>query len=319
MSVKLGVIMDPIEGINVSKDTTFAMLLEAQRRAWEVYYLQTHDLYMTSDGVVMGDAARISVRDDRHDWYELHEPAPQPLSELDVVLMRKDPPFDMEYIYTTYLLERLCETGTIVINHPAGLRNANEKLFATRFAECMAPSVVARKKRILDDFIDLHKDIVVKPLDGMAGDSVFRIRHDDPNRNVILETVTRFGQRTVMAQQFIAMYKQGDKRILIIDGEPVPYTLTRIPAEGELRANLAKGGTAQSAELTERDRWICERLKPELIAMQLVFVGIDVIGDYLTEINVTSPTCVRELDKIYGLNICATLFDAIEKRLRTGK
>ncbi len=314
MSVKLGVIMDPIEGITVSKDTTFAMLLEAQRRAWQVYYLQTSDLYMTG-AAVMGHAAQISVRDDPHDWYELHDQTLQDLSELDVVLMRKDPPFDMEYLYATYLLERLCEAGTLVVNHPAGLRNANEKLFATRFAECMAPSVVARKKQILDDFIDLHGEVVVKPLDGMAGDSIFRIRHDDPNRNVILETITRCGRRTVMAQQFIAAYKQGDKRILLIDGVPVPHALTRIPAEGELRANLAKGGTAQDAELTARDWWICECLKPELIAMQLIFVGIDVIGDYLTEINVTSPTCVREMDRAYGLNICAILFDAIERRL----
>lgn len=306
--------MDPIAGINVSKDSTFAMLLEAQRRAYQVHYLQTSDLYL-ADTRIMGLVAQISVQDDQYDWYELRDPVPTDLSELDVVLMRKDPPFNMEYIYTTYLLDQLCETGTMVVNHPTSLRNANEKLFATRFAECTVPSVITRKKQILDDFINAHKEIVIKPLDGMAGDSVFRIQHNDPNRNAILETITRLGHRTVMAQQFITNYKKGDKRILIIDGEPIPYALVRIPTKGELRANLAKGGTAQSAELTARDRWICEQIKPELIALQLSFVGIDVIGDYLTEINVTSPTGIRELDKIHNLNICALLFDSIEKRL----
>ncbi len=318
MSLKLGVIMDPIEEINVSKDSTFAMLLEAQRRAYQIHYLQASELYL-ADNVVMGYAAQMSVQDDQSDWYELLDTVPTDLGELDVVLMRKDPPFNMEYIYTTYLLDQLCETGTMVVNHPAGLRNANEKLFATRFTECTVPFTVTRKKQVLDDFINIHKEVVVKPLDGMAGDSVFRVQHDDPNRNVILETITHFGRRTVMAQQFIAAYKKGDKRILLIDGEPIPYALVRVPAKGELRANLAKGGTAQGAELTTRDRWICEQVKPALTAMQLSFVGIDIISNYLTEINVTSPTGIRELDKIYDLNICATLFDSIERRYETKK
>lgn len=307
--------MDPIEKVKVSKDSTFAMLLEAQRRAYETHYIRQSDLFLT-DAKPMGFAAKISVQDDKSNWFELGDYVLTDLSQLDMVLMRKDPPFNMEYIYTTYLLDRLHEMDTMVINHPSSLRNANEKLFATRFVECTAPSVTTRKKQVLNEFIDEHKEIVVKPLDGMAGDSIFRIQHKDPNRNVILETITHDGQRTVMAQQFIAEYKNGDKRILLIDGEPIPYALVRVPAKGELRANLAKGGSAQGAELTKRDRWICEQIKPMLVDMQLSFVGIDVIGDFLTEINITSPTGIRELDKMYDLNICATLFDSIEKRLK---
>ncbi len=306
--------MDPIEAINVSKDSTFAMLLEAQRRAYQIHYIQQSDLFLVNNKV-MGLTTQISVQDDKSKWFELHNSVLKNLTALDVVLMRKDPPFNMEYIYTTFLLDRLQEMGTIVINHPTSLRNANEKLFATRFIQCTAPSVVARSKQALNDFIDEHSEVVVKPLDTMGGESIFRIQQNDPNRNVIIETITDSGQRTVMAQQFIADYKKGDKRILLIDGDPVTYALLRIPAEGELRANLVKGGTAKGVELTERDQWICGQLKPELIAMQLIFVGIDVIGDYLTEINITSPTGVRELDKMYELNICAILFDAIEKRL----
>ncbi len=306
--------MDPIEAINVSKDSTFAMLLEAQRRAYQIHYIQQSDLFLVNNKV-MGLTTQISVQDDKSKWFELHNSVLKNLTDLDVVLMRKDPPFNMEYIYTTFLLDRLQEMGTIVINHPTSLRNANEKLFATRFIQCTAPSVVARSKQALNDFIDEHNEVVVKPLDTMGGESIFRIQQNDPNRNVIIETITDSGQRTVMAQQFIADYKKGDKRILLIDGDPVTYALLRIPAEGELRANLVKGGTAKGVELTERDQWICGQLKPELIAMQLIFVGIDVIGDYLTEINITSPTGVRELDKMYELNICAILFDAIEKRL----
>ncbi len=314
MTVKLGVIMDPIEGINVTKDSTFAMLLEAQRRAYQIHYLQSSDLHLI-DNKVMGQTAQISVQDDKSHWYNAQDSVLRDLSELDAVLMRKDPPFNMEYIYTTYLLDRLQELGTVVINHPSGLRSANEKLLATRFPECTVPSVVSQKKQVLNSFIDEHREIVIKPLDGMAGESIFRIQHDDPNRNVIIETITHSGNRTVMAQQFIAAYKQGDKRILLIDGEPIPYALLRVPAKGELRANLAKGGTGTGVELNDRDRWICAQLKPELIALQLSFVGIDVIGEFLTEINVTSPTGIRELDKTFNLNICATLFDAIENRL----
>lgn len=314
MTIKLGVIMDPIAGINVHKDSTFAMLLEAQRRAWQIHYLQPSDLFLT-DTRVMGCTTRISVQDDPAHWVEPGDCAVQDLNGLDVILMRKDPPFDMEYIYTTFLLDRVQEAGTPVVNPPASLRNANEKLSATHFTQCIAPFVVSRNRQALGRFIDEHRETVVKPLDGMAGDSVFRVRHDDPNRNVILETVTQCGTRTVMAQKLIAEYKKGDKRILLIGGEPVPYALVRVPAKGELRANLAKGGTPESAPLTERDRWICEQIRPALTAMKLDFAGIDVIGDFLTEINITSPTGIRELDKMCGLNIAATLLDTLEKRL----
>ena len=314
MTVKLGVIMDPIEGINVNKDSTFAMLLEAQRRAYKIYYLQQSDLFHT-DNKILGQTSLISVQDDPANWYELHDSAIKDLSELDVVLMRKDPPVNMEYVYTTYLLDRLHEMNTLVINHPSSLRNANEKLLTTCFPDCTPPYTVSRNKQMLDDFIDAYKEVVIKPLDGMAGDSIFRINHTDPNRNVIVESITQNGQRTVMAQQFIAEYKKGDKRILIIDGEPIEYALLRIPAKGELRANLAKGGTGKGIELSANDYSICEQIKPTLVSMQLTFVGIDIIGNYLTEINVTSPTGIRELDKIYKLNISAKLFDSIENRL----
>ena len=314
MTIKLGVVMDPLENINISKDSTFAMLLEAQRRGYQIHYIQQSDLFL-ADNKVMGLAAQISLLDDKSEWYEIHKSGVKVLSELDVVLMRKDPPVNMEYIYTTYLLDQLQEARTLVINHPTSLRNVNEKLFAARFLECTVPSIVSRKKQILDDFIDEHKEIVIKPLDGMAGDYIFHVQHNDLNRNVIIETMTHMGHRTVLAQKFIAAYKTGDKRILLIDGEPVSHALLRVPVEGELRANLAKGGTAKGAELSERDRWICKQLKPELVAMQLDFVGIDVIGNFLTEVNITSPTGVRELDKMYSLNICATLFDSIETRL----
>jgi len=232
--------------------------------------------------------------------------------------MRKDPPFNMEYIYTTYLLDRVHKNGTLVVNHPSSLRNANEKLFATQFKDCITPYLVTKKQSSLNEFIDEHKTVVVKPLDGMAGDSIFQIKHDDANRNVILETITQLEQRTVMAQKLIPEYIEGDKRVLLVNGEPIPYALLRVPSKGELRANLAKGGSAQGIELNDRDLFICGKIKPILQEMQLSFVGIDIIGQYLTEINVTSPTGIRELDKMYGLNISATLFDSIETQLKTG-
>ena len=315
MSIKLGVIMDPIEGVKVRKDSTFAMLLEAQLRGYQVHYLQACDLYL-KDNKVMADTSLLNVKDQAENYFTKQDSKRIDLSELDVVLMRKDPPFNMQYIYTTYLLDFLHQNGTMVVNHPSSLRNANEKLFAAQFPECIAPFLVTQKKSVLNEFIDQHKSIVVKPLDGMAGDSIFQIQHDDSNRNVILETITHQQQRTVMAQMFIPDYIAGDKRIILINGEPIDYALLRVPAKGELRANLAKGGTAEGVELSERDRFICERIKPTLQKMQLSFVGIDVIGEYLTEINVTSPTGIRELDKMYKLTISSTLFDHIETSLK---
>ena len=306
--------MDPIDSIKVAKDSTFAMLLEAQRRDYEIHYLQARDLFLIDDRL-MGHISLIKVQDQNENFYSKQAAKLIDMSKFDAVLMRKDPPFNMEYIYTTFLLERLQQTDTLVINHPVSLRNANEKLFATQFKSCIAPYVVTRKIITLNAFIEEHKRVVVKPLDGMAGDSIFQVSDVDTNRNVILETITQQQQRTVMAQKFIPDYIKGDKRILLINGEPIPYALLRVPAKGELRANLAKGGSAQGAELSSKDQYICQQIKPVLQKMSLNFVGIDVIGEFLTEINVTSPTGIRELDKMYGLNISASLFDYIETQL----
>ncbi len=307
--------MDPIEGIKVGKDSTFAMLLEAQKRCYEIHYMHASELIL-KDGQVKASSRQIRVQDQTSNWYELEESEQIDMAYLDVVLMRKDPPFNMQYIYTTYLLDRIQSHGTLVFNHPESLRNANEKLFATQFSDCIAPYIVTQQQGTLNEFIDEHQTVVVKPLDGMAGDSIFKIEHDDANRNAILETITQLEQRTVMAQKLIPEYVHGDKRVLLINGEPISHALLRVPSKGELRANLAKGGTAKGVELSARDHYICEQIKPTLQAMQLSFVGIDIIGEYLTEINVTSPTGIRELDKMYDLNISAILFDHIETQLK---
>lgn len=308
--------MDPIESIKVGKDSTFAMLVEAQRRGYETHYLEACDLFL-EDAKLMAYSAPIKVEDQANNYYSKQAAKQIEMSNFDVVLMRKDPPFDMQYIYITYLLDHLLQTDTLVVNHPTSIRNANEKLFATRFSDCIAPYLVTQKQSILNEFISKHKQVVVKPLDGMAGDSIFKVKHDDANRNVILETITQQEQRTVMAQKFIPQYVEGDKRILLINGEPIAYALLRVPSKGELRANLAKGGNAQGIELNERDQYICQQIKPTLQKMQFSFVGIDVIGEYLTEINVTSPTGIRELDKMYELNICENLFNHIESQIKT--
>jgi len=314
MTVTLGVVMDPIARINIKKDSSFAMLLEAQRRGWTLLYMEQDDLYL-EDGRVFARMRPLRVQDDPAGWFELGEPQERPLGELSTVLMRKDPPFDMEFLYSTYLLERAAAEGCLVINRPASLRDCNEKLFTAWFPQCCPPTLVTREPRRLRDFLARQGEIVLKPLDAMGGSMIFRLRQDDPNLGVILETSTDHGRRTIMAQRFLPEFRQGDKRILLIDGEPVPYALARIPAEGESRANLAAGGSGVGQELTARDRWICEQVGPELRARGLTFVGLDVIGDYLTEINVTSPTCIRELDAIYGINIAGTLMDAIARRL----
>jgi glutathione synthase len=314
MTLALAVVMDPIQSINIKKDSTFAMLLECQARGWRLAYLEQTDLYV-QDGRAYGRARELHVRDDPKDWYELTPGEDRPLGSMDAILMRKDPPFDMEYIYTTYLLERAAAEGVLVVNRPSGLRDANEKLFTAWVPQCCAPTLVSRQRHRLKAFLEIEKDIVVKPLDGMGGESVFRVRLNDPNTNVILETLTQRDRRTAMAQRFIPEYVAGDKRILLVDGEPIPYALARIPAPGEGRANLVTGGTGQGVGLTDRDRFICAQVGPVLREKGLLFVGLDVIGDYLTEINVTSPTCIRELDAIYGLNISARLMDVIESKL----
>ena len=310
----IGIVMDAISTINVKKDSTFAMMLEAQRRGCPLFHILQGDLFV-DNGVVYAQMNPVTVRDDPHDWYTFGAAQTRPLHELPVVLMRKDPPFDMEYIYSTYLLELVQIRGTLVINRPESIRAANEKLFATWFPQFCPPTRVTRDMGRIREFLAEQGHIVVKPLDGMGGSMIFQVRQDDPNCNVILETITAHGTRTVMAQRFLPEYKQGDKRILLIDGEPFPHALARIPAAGEGRANLAAGGTGVGHDLTAREYEICAALAPVLREMGLLFVGLDVIGDYVTEINVTSPTCIRELDKIYQANIASLLWDAVERKL----
>lgn len=313
-TIKIGIIMDPIENINIKKDSTFAMMLESQRRGWEIFYMLQQDLFV-EDGVVFARMQPVSVKEDAQQWFEKGEEDVLALHELDVVLMRKDPPFDMEYIYSTYLLELAQQQGLLVLNRPESVRSANEKLFTVWFSEFSPETLVSRDMERIKTFLAEQQHIVVKPLDGMGGAMIFQIKQGDMNTNVILETITDHGKRTIMAQRFLPEFKQGDKRILLIDGEPFPHALARIPADGEGRANLAAGGTGIGVDLTEREWTICRHLAPTLKAMGLTFVGLDVIGDYVTEINVTSPTGIRELDQIYDANISSLLMDAVEKRL----
>lgn len=315
MTLKLGIVMDPIDKIKIRKDTSFAMLLEAQARGYELHYMELNDLYLR-DGRAYARMRRLSVERDELSWFHFHDERDAPLDELDVVLMRKDPPFDQEYIYATYLLEAAESRGVYVVNKPRSLRDANEKLFTAWFAHCCAPTLVAREAKMFREFLHEQGEIVLKPLDGMGGASIFRVAENDPNLSVILETMTRHNSRFVMAQRYLPEIVDGDKRILVVNGEVVPYALARIPAQGESRGNLAAGGRAEGRELTARDRWIAEQVGPTLKERGLVFVGLDVIGDYLTEVNVTSPTCVQELDKLFGLNISAKLMDHIESVVR---
>ncbi len=314
MAIRLGVMMDPIDNIKVYKDSSFAMLLAAQRKGWELWYMETGDVF-SKDGRSYAAMQRIAIKDQPRDWFEIHEQAERALGELDVILMRKDPPFDMEYVYSTYFLEQAQVEGAVIVNRPSALRDANEKLFATHFPQCCTPSEVTRSQSRLRAFVEEHGDVVVKPLDAMGGESIFRLVQGDHNVSVILEEITQHGTRTVMAQRYIPEIIDGDKRILLVDGEPVPYALARIPAEGELRGNLAAGGRGEGVPLSARDKWICEQVGPALKQRGILFAGIDVIGDYLTEINITSPTCIRELDELYGLDIAGDLMNVIETQI----
>ena len=314
MSIKLGVVMDPIESINVKKDTTLAMLLAAQKRGWEIHYMLQSSMYLDK-GLSRASTRILEVRDDPADWFTLGDEQDLSLADLDVILMRKDPPFNMDYIYSTYILEQAQREGTLIVNDPRSLRDCNEKLFATQFPQCCPDLVVSADARQLRRFYQTHGDVILKPLDGMGGASIFHVRDDDTNLSVIIETLTQGGRQQIMAQQYLPAIKQGDKRILMVNGEPVPYSLARIPAQGESRGNLAAGGSGVAQELSDRDRWICEQVGPTLREKGLLFVGLDVIGDYLTEINVTSPTCVREIDKAYGLDIGGDLMDCIADKL----
>lgn len=314
MSRKLGIVMDPISAITIKKDSSFAMLLAAQAKGWSLFYMEQQDLFL-HQGIVSAEMKPLQVEENADNWYQLGETQTQALTELDVILMRKDPPFDMEYIYSTYLLEQAQSAGVLVVNHPQSLRDANEKLYTAWFPQCCPPTLVTRQSHLIRQFQSEHGDIILKPLDGMGGASIFRVKADDPNTSVIIETLTEHGQKSVMAQKFIPEIVDGDKRILMINGEPVPYALARIPAKGETRGNLAAGGHAEGRPLTEHDRWICEQVGPTLREKGLLFVGLDVIGNYLTEINVTSPTCIRELDTQFNLNIAGDLMNSIEQQL----
>ena len=309
--LRTGVVMDPISGISTYKDSTFAMLLEAQRRGHEIWYMEPSDLSVR-DGVAYSHMSRLTVTDNSTDWFELGPSENQELAFLDMLLMRKDPPFDMDYVYSTYVLDLAEKAGVTVMNRPQALRDANEKCFTTHFPQCCVPSLITRSSAEIRGFVEEHGLSVVKPLDGMGGESIFQIWPQDPNLNVILETITSKDRDLVMAQRYIPEITEGDKRILVVNGKPVPYALARIPGAGDFRGNLAKGGTGVGVALTERDYWICKQVAPELVRRGIVFAGLDVIGDWLTEVNVTSPTCIRELDAEYGLNIAGDMFDALE-------
>ena len=315
MQIKLGIVMDPIESIKTIKDSSFAMLLAAQKRGWPLYYMQQSDIYMV-DATAMARAQRIQVTDNSEDWYESQPAEDIELASLNTILMRKDPPFDIEYITSTYILEMAEREGSLIVNKPSSLRDANEKMFITHFPQCCAPMIVTSNSSLIRQFIDEQKDVIVKPLDGMGGESIFRLTPNDPNTSVILETITHRNKKTIMAQRFIPEITEGDKRILLVNGTPVPYALARIPAQGETRGNLAAGGSGVGIELTDRDHWICEQVGPSLHERGILFAGIDVIGDYLTEINITSPTCIRELDKQFNLDIAGQLMDCIEQQVK---
>jgi glutathione synthase len=311
---RVGVVMDPIESITPKKDSTLAMLLEASRRGAEIHYMLQRDLRLEG-GRALARSQILSVFDDPDRWYQPGASQEVVLGDLDVILMRKDPPFDMEYIYTTYILERAERAGALVVNKPQSLRDMNEKAYTVWFADCAPQTLITRSMSGIRTFLEEHEQIVVKPLDGMGGRSVFVITEGDRNANVIIETLTDNGRRFAVAQVFIPEISAGDKRILLVDGEPVPHALARIPSANDYRGNLVMGAQGMGRDLSERDLWICSRVGPVLKKHGVLFAGIDVIGDYLTEINVTSPTGIRELDRLFELNIAGTMFDGIGVRL----
>ncbi|MEQ1975307.1 glutathione synthase [Xenorhabdus sp. SGI240] len=313
--IKLGIVMDPISSINIKKDTSFAMLLEAQKRGWEIHYMEMHDLYL-HQGEARARTRLLTVEENPQQWYQFGSEQEIALDTLHVILMRKDPPFDTEYIYATYILERAETKGRLIVNKPQSLRDCNEKLFTAWFPEWTPDTLVTRSAKKLREFHQKHGDVIFKPLDGMGGASIFRLKQDDTNVGVIIETLTEHGNCYCMAQNFLPAIKDGDKRVLVVDGEPVPYCLARIPAQGETRGNLAAGGRGEARPLSESDWAIARAVAPVLKEKGLIFVGLDIIGDRLTEINVTSPTCVREIEAAFpDIAITGMLMDAIEKRL----
>ena len=313
--MKIGVVMDPIESINFKKDSTLAMMLEAQSRKHQLFYMTPDSLYINEKGA-FAIAKTLQVKNDPTGWFDFKEEKQIKLSELDVILMRQDPPFNSNYIYNTYVLESAEKEGVLVVNKPSSLRDCNEKVFATEFPECCTPFLVTSDPNLLKSFIEDHGDTVIKPLDGMGGSSIFRLRYSDPNLNVILETITDSFTTKVMIQTYIPEITDGDKRILLINGNPMDAAVARVPAEGELRGNLAAGASAVARSLTEKDLWICEQVGPKLKELGLVLVGLDIIGDYLTEINVTSPTCFREYESLCDIDVAYSFIEEVEGLLK---
>ena len=313
--MKIGVVMDPIESINFKKDSTLAMMLEAQSRKHQLFYMTPDSLYINEKGA-FAIAKTLQVKNDPTGWFDFKEEKQIKLSELDVILMRQDPPFNSNYIYNTYVLESAEKEGVLVVNKPSSLRDCNEKVFATEFPECCTPFLVTSDPNLLKSFIEDHGDTVIKPLDGMGGSSIFRLRYSDPNLNVILETITESFTTKVMIQTYIPEITDGDKRILLINGNPMDAAVARVPAEGELRGNLAAGASAVARSLTEKDLWICEQVGPKLKELGLVLVGLDIIGDYLTEINVTSPTCFREYESLCDIDVAYSFIEEVEGLLK---
>ncbi|MGB1198906.1 MAG: glutathione synthase [Thalassotalea sp.] len=314
MTIKLGIVMDPISQVNVKKDSSMAMMFEAQKRGYQLYYIEMKDLYLTQ-GQCRATSQQVKVYDDPEHWYDLAEIEDIAVESLDAVLMRKDPPFDTEYIYATYMLERAELAGTLIVNKPQSLRDCNEKLFTAWFADLTPKTLVTRNNELIRQFHQEHQDVIIKPLDGMGGSSIFRLKQNDANVGVILETLTNHGNQYAMVQEFVPDISNGDKRILIVNGEAMPYCLARIPAKGETRGNLAAGGRGEARPLSATDKLIADTIAPELKKRGLYFVGLDVIGDKVTEINVTSPTCIREIEAAYPINISGKLMDAIEEHL----
>ena len=312
--MKLGMVMDPIGSIDFKKDSSLQILLEAQSRGHDIYYMEPSSLFLKDSGA-FALAQSVFVKDNSEGWYELSETSEIKLSSLDMILMRQDPPFNTNYIYNTYVLEEAERNGVVVINKPSSLRDCNEKVFATQFPQCCTPFLVTSNYKLIKEFIETHLDTVIKPLDGMGGSSVFRVKRHDLNINVILETITNYAVTKVMVQKYIPDIKEGDKRILLVDGHPMQAAIARVPAEGEFRGNLAAGAKAVVKSLTTKDKWICDQIKPHLERLGLVLVGLDIIGEYLTEINITSPTCFKEYKNLCDIDVAYKLLDSLEKKL----
>ncbi len=316
MSIHMAIIMDSIQKINIEKDSSLRLLLAAQEKKWHLYYMEPQDVFYEK-GNVMGRLFPIKVTLDPTDFYTLSEPVVQPLKSLQVILMRQDPPCHSEYFYTTYLLEHAAKSGVLVVNNPRSLRDCNEKLFITEFPSCIPPTLVSKRMDQLQAFIQKEGTAILKPLDGMGGRSIFKVTHDDLNCPVILEQITQYGTKTIMAQKFIPEITQGDKRLLMIDGEPLPYVLVRVPSKNDFRGNIAAGGKVFGQALSKEDIIIAEQVGPVLKQKGLLFVGLDIIGSYLTEINITSPTCIVELEQQYQLNIAQSIIETINQKLQT--